>query len=126
MNTKMKALLTSGAAVALTMATAFTAQAAAQASGTVKPPYVSGGKLVAEANLNGPVPVGTVFCVRLLAVHPMTPDVEIATTCKKSNGGTLKATVKTPPCGMFATWADASYKGRATWTAQTKYVVICK
>ncbi|MGW6831946.1 hypothetical protein ACWGCI_00725 [Streptomyces sp. NPDC054949] len=115
---------TAAAAVALVFTSALTAQADAQASGTVKAPYASGGKVVGSANLNGPN-APTKFCVTLLAAHPYTPDVAISTTCKTISAGKVTTKAAIPPCGKYATLASAKVNGRITFYKKSGYTLFC-
>lgn len=95
------------------------------ASGTAKAPYKSGAKVIAAANLNGPNPVGTQLCVYLNAQHPFTPDVNVASKCKKINAGTVSVSVTPNQCSNWTTWAVAKYNGRIIWQGSSKYNFIC-
>ncbi|MFG2558371.1 hypothetical protein [Streptomyces sp. NPDC048496] len=125
MKASIKLLGTGSAALLLVLASAFTAQAGEQASGTAKLPYLSGGKVYAEANLNGPNPVGTKLCVYLNALYPYGPDVNLASKCATINAGTVKVGINKPTCASVTTWAVATYNGKSTWEGSSKYAVFC-
>lgn len=112
------------AATTLLLGSTFTAQAAAQASGTVTVPYESGGRVYAKANLNGPVPATTRFCVYLNALSPNSPDITMASACR-TGAGTVTASAPRPACGNYTTWAAATYNGSTTYQDSTGYKLFC-
>ena len=65
------------------------------------------GHVTISATLLGPQPAGTRLCISLLAAHPMGPDVELESKCKKMQSGTLSLTHKVGSCGRYTTFASA-------------------
>ena len=120
-----KILGTGTAAATLVMGAAFSAQAGTQATGVAKLPYLSGGRVYAEATLYGPNPIGTKLCVYLNTQHPYYPDITVASGCKEFTAGTHKVSAPKPACGNMTTWAAAVYNGRTVWQGSTPYKLFC-
>ncbi|UYQ64088.1 hypothetical protein [Streptomyces peucetius] len=112
------------AAATLVLGSAFTAEAAAQASGSVKTPWQSGSNIYGEATLYGPNALSK-LCVYINQVHPMGPDVTLASKCINTYAGTVRVSTTRPNCATVQTWTAATVNGRMTWQASSPYITFC-
>ncbi|MFD7336710.1 hypothetical protein ACFV98_11985 [Streptomyces violascens] len=119
MNIKRCAVV-AGAAVLAVVASTATAHAV---DISAKTPYLSGGRIYATGTLYGPNPP-TKVCVSLLASHPASPDVPIATECKTIYGGDVTASASNF-CGSYTTFISVERDGKTLRVQKSSSTAIC-